>query len=861
MFKDGKVMDTNENSQIAKDFFLRNYFRWAIVLLCFVIWMVVESYFIEDMINVSDAMSKYFSRIWYDVLVSGVFLVWTVCLLYRHIKYDHFPSKNVVAGLILFCSIYAYYRFFDNHFVFWGIGNFAWLDLSFLLLIIYLVCEIKSFFVLYQRAKHIGNEKSYLFRDDAIDCAHEDIFGYRAKAVELSSLLDSVDLSKKSYSVGVTGEWGVGKSSFLSLFAKEQQNRGEIIVQFYPRNAKSVDKIAEDFFAVFAQTLSLYDGNCSSLISRYAHSLNLDGNWEWINNLLSIFKNWNTKQQKTEINAALRSLGRRVYVIVEDLDRLTAPEILEVLKLIDANGNFCKTIFLTAYDKKYVNQVLNAELGYNGSDSYFTDKYFQYEYPMKKQSKESLNRFLDRELVQWAVAVCEDATFQETINHDSWEACRLILENLSTLRNIKRYINLFKSSYLQVWSKVNFLDFVIVTLIRYLDDAAYWYLFNRTLLTYPSTHLITDLSRYILVKDFKDKVPQFPAVPNYDRLLSRLFSEDSHRHTNEYNCICRTVSFDNYFYDVTPEKLYYRELNQLMFTPNLADALADLERYYTDDVLDAKAKSIEEFLTLREPSWVASEERLFRYVCLTIFAAANYITVKISSCLYGFWLKRKYDEYKEENVVRSYKDYKDNVLGAYNKMAEYVPVFVGSLIINRLKKRDKTLENDETYIDTLADDVSIAECAQRKYDERYESDDWSAHTSVELALISSQPNNSLSSTAQEHIKTMMSFHAEDYAKGLLSIEYDSSDSQYTRISMMDYSEVKRIMGGATQLEAWILSIPSDSLRYILHALHQEAMQTNHASIEVAYIDSDNHNDYALVAKMIEDAKELADTVA
>ena len=94
--------------------------------------------------------------------------------------------------------------------------------------------------------------------------------------------------------------------------------------------------------------------------------------------------------EKQRINEVLRSLNRNIYIITEDLDRLTGEEILEVLKLIDANGNFCNTFFLTAYDKNYVNGILKRTLKLDNDSTDYTDKYFNYEYILDKPQKNNL---------------------------------------------------------------------------------------------------------------------------------------------------------------------------------------------------------------------------------------------------------------------------------------------------------------------------------------------------------------------------------------------------------------------------------------------------------------------------------------
>ena len=138
---------------------------------------------------------------------------------------------------------------------------------------------------------------------------------------------------------------GTGKSSFLNLFSSSIQEA--VVVRFNPRSVKSVNKIQEEFFTVLAEELSKYHTGVKRYIRQYAIAIEAadDG---WVRKLANIIVLLTSDEQKNRINKAIKTIGRRVYVLVEDLDRLTGQEIIEVLKLIDSNGGFSNTIFVTA---------------------------------------------------------------------------------------------------------------------------------------------------------------------------------------------------------------------------------------------------------------------------------------------------------------------------------------------------------------------------------------------------------------------------------------------------------------------------------------------------------------------------------
>ena len=87
--------------------------------------------------------------------------------------------------------------------------------------------------------------------------------------------------------------------------------------------SKSVAHIQEDFFDAFSKELSKYCSGFGFLLGRYTKHLGLLGQYEWTRPLESLLTLLLPEKDEQAINDALRIIGRRVYVIIDDLDRLT----------------------------------------------------------------------------------------------------------------------------------------------------------------------------------------------------------------------------------------------------------------------------------------------------------------------------------------------------------------------------------------------------------------------------------------------------------------------------------------------------------------------------------------------------------
>ena len=217
--------------------------------------------------------------------------------------------------------------------------------------------------------------------DEPIDTEDEDLLGYGTIIRSLLADLKTMNLSKHSFSIGVAGEWGIGKSSFFNLFKQileeDEFKEHSIIVEFNPRTVTDIKDIQQEFFDAYASSLAKYHTGISRDMQRYQDALQLPDN-NLVVRLFRLLPSLTVSKSKGVINNVIKEIGKRVYVLIDDFDRLTAEEILEVMKVVDRNGDFRQTIFITAYDKEYVNNVLKNYLKHRKKDA-FTDKYFNYE--------------------------------------------------------------------------------------------------------------------------------------------------------------------------------------------------------------------------------------------------------------------------------------------------------------------------------------------------------------------------------------------------------------------------------------------------------------------------------------------------
>ena len=270
------------------------------------------------------------SDVWFAVIFTGTCLVTSAIIISKIIAKKQHVAHSSMAAAMFIVLFYTFFRFVDGSFEFWGIGLYKWCDalyVPFVLLIVQMIVCGK------QKSKDTATANLHII-DKPIDKPTEDRFGYDWMSQSLLDDLAAVDVSKKSFSVGILGIWGQGKSSFMNLFKIHAKEQESIVVEFYPRASKSIKTIQEDFFNALKAELRHYHTGIDRYISNYAREV-AEVDDGWAGKLALAFSSLSSENERKRINSVIESIGRKIFVLIEDLDRLTGEEILEVLKLLE----------------------------------------------------------------------------------------------------------------------------------------------------------------------------------------------------------------------------------------------------------------------------------------------------------------------------------------------------------------------------------------------------------------------------------------------------------------------------------------------------------------------------------------------
>jgi len=320
--------------------------------------------------------------------------------------------------------------------------------------------------------------------DNPISDTGSDLFHRRDIASELVKLILNTK-NKKAFAIGILGEYGTGKTSFLNLISTylTLQNDKIVEIKFNPWASETTENVHKDFFEIIALSLVKVDPQLKNLIYTYSRKLSReDSGFKKIATRLNFInylsESYIHETEYEKINNLLNDAKRKVIITIDDLDRLDDKEIFEVLKLIRNTANFGNIIYLVAYDKAH---VLNSLKSLN-SKTYTTylDKIFQLEIPLPKREKEDLTYILKEKIkdvlrIDDFVSLCENI-IPKAFENQYETSYRNIFRHS---RDIIKFVNSFQLTYNLIASELEFSSLFILELLKFRYPQIYDILYEK----------------------------------------------------------------------------------------------------------------------------------------------------------------------------------------------------------------------------------------------------------------------------------------------------------------------------------------------------------------------------------------------
>ena len=289
-------------------------------------------------------------------------------------------------------------------------------------------------------------------------------------------------LPREGMVIAIYGDWGTGKTTMLNFveFYLEQEPNAPILVRFNPwwfsgrkdltmhlfgqlRTALGMSDLADtvrnlliDRIGDFAKLISIAPLPYASTAAKILTTLHL------------------RKQEpdivhtKCQIEKVLSNQDRKIVILIDDIDRLTAEEIRQIFGVIKSIADFPNVVYLLAFDKNIAVKALEQMQGLKGED--YLEKIVQVPFELPALDKKSLKAMLYEQL---------DAILSQVPNNSVEPVYWGNLYDggidhfISNPRHIVRLANTLRVTFPAVSGEVNPSDFIAIETLRVFCPLAY----------------------------------------------------------------------------------------------------------------------------------------------------------------------------------------------------------------------------------------------------------------------------------------------------------------------------------------------------------------------------------------------------
>ena len=319
--------------------------------------------------------------------------------------------------------------------------------------------------------------------DNPIETVHDDCLDREGSVQSFTQHVLNLDTSKGAV-VGVFGPWGSGKTSFINLAKKKFKEKEIPVLDFNPWMFSGTEQLVGQFFDQLSNKLKIRDyTKIAKSLKKYGDNFIETGGvfirktgllMKMIGTVIPSFcdssheKVKNVLKKRAQKHADRAEKAKPIIVVLDDVDRLSSPEIRDIFKLVRLTASFQDIIYIVVCDRLRVEQALGEEPGLSGRD--YMEKIIQYPFDLPEASEHILGQQLREEIENAREDIKNHGPFDEQVWRDvSREIVRPLIRNM---RDVRRYVAAIRGTVAGLEGKVALADVLGLEAIRiFMPDA------------------------------------------------------------------------------------------------------------------------------------------------------------------------------------------------------------------------------------------------------------------------------------------------------------------------------------------------------------------------------------------------------
>ncbi len=421
--------------------------------------------------------------------------------------------------------------------------------------------------------------------DKPIEKADEDLLGRSDFAKQFGKSICEYD-SKDGLVIGLYGKWGSGKTSIINMAIseipvveaqkienekwysrvykrikkiftsqkaeEENQNHNPIVIKFSPWNYSDKNNLISLFFNELKNKLGVAKGEdnkekIGKAISQYSDIIDVLSFIPVAGPAIApilktiskskgaeLMETPSLNEAKEKLCKALEDFNHKIIVFIDDIDRLTTPQIKDIFQLVKQVGDFPNIIYVLTMDREIVCNALSEYHNIDGDE--YLKKIVQVSFEVPEIDKTTVHQILRDRLND---IVHKNKDEEEFENNKYFET---VLENcvnpyVNNIRDVNRLLNAFRFKYGALWKETSFVDLLAITAIEIFEPKLYrWIIDNRNFICRgtinDSLHRSTDKSDYIkrCKQKFDNLGLHYELVSDIASILFPTFAKDINKH-------------------------------------------------------------------------------------------------------------------------------------------------------------------------------------------------------------------------------------------------------------------------------------------------------------------------------------------
>lgn len=432
-----------------------------------------------------------------------------------------------------------------------------------------------------------------MFQNDVpIKTRSEDLLNRASFAERFGQSLLEWDY-ENSLVIALYGNWGSGKSSIINLatehiekkYQSEKKNKRPILLTFNPWNFTEQNQLVSIFIRELAKAINYYDASEDAkkvgqeliAYSKFFLPLALIPPVTplalFFNKLFEkvgeATKGWgelkskSVEQLKDDLDKRIKKLGRKIIVVIDDIDRLNKTEIRQIFQLVKLNANFPNIIYILPFDQEKVSDVLTEE-SFPGRE--YLEKIIQVPFQVPAIEQVKLDGLFLEEVNKLIKPLPQKHWDEKYFGNMYYGSLR---KYFSSVRQIKRFANSLHFNNSHLPNELNPVDLIALEAVRVFSPEIYdamWKnkeLFTDTDSGFRSDNRDKEIRKNKLEEMFNKANPKYREITKkvvldlFPQLMSvygnNSYGSDWQDRWNKERRIASSDRFDKYFLFTLPE--------------------------------------------------------------------------------------------------------------------------------------------------------------------------------------------------------------------------------------------------------------------------------------------------------------------